>query len=316
MIKNLYQIKKSELGKRLDLVLKKQITNYSRNYIVSLIRKGNIKINNITVLNPSIKLRNLGEIEIIQDKKDEKKIKNIHPLTTVFEDEDLIVINKQAGVLTHSSEGNETVSLVDIMLSKGIKLYKNVEKIRPGVVHRLDKDTSGLIVFAKTELASQCLFKQFANRKVKKIYEAIVWGQLQPLAGAINIPITNYKNKKKPAYDKNAKSAYTKYKTLKTDNCFFSLVECRMFTGRTHQIRIHMLSKNCPLIGDQLYSRGRNLPKTINENKAQLIKKFNRQALHSKQLDFIHPKSKKCFSFKVEKPIDMKELEDCLFNKE
>ena len=314
MTENVYQIKKYELGKRVDIVLTKKINIYSRNHIINLIKRGRVKVNKNIIYSPATKLKELGFINV-NNKDIKTTIKNTNlKLDVIFEDESIIVINKKAGVLTHASIGNMATSLVDVILEKGINLHVSKEGARAGVVHRLDKDTSGTIVFAKTELASNFLMQQFFLRKVDKIYEAIVWGKANPLMGKINIPIANFNKKKKASINKDAKSALTEYKTLQTSNNNFSLVECKIFTGRTHQIRIHMLSINCPLVGDPLYSKGRNLSSKIANKDVLAVKKFKRQALHSKQLGFIHPLTKKSMTFNAIKPDDFLALENTLFN--
>ena len=310
-----YQIKKNELGKRLDIFLKQKMTNLSRNKIIMLIKQGKVKANNKILLTPSVKLDFLGKIEVYYNYQNKINSNEEIELDIVFEDAALIVVNKPAGVLTHSSEGNTSRNLVDILLQKGINLYEGKEKKRAGVVHRLDKDTSGLIVFAKTNFASKLLAKQFFLRRVNKIYEAIVWGEPSPLSGKIDLPIAKHGFKKKATLKADAKKALTEYKTLKTDG-FFSLVECKIYTGRTHQIRVHMLALKCPLVGDNLYSRGRNLSHNIPFNKANFVRKFKRQALHAVQLGFKHPLTKKDMIFKAKKTQDIIDLENTLFNDE
>ena len=313
MRKEVYQIKKCHLGVRLDLVLRKNLTQFSRNYIINLIKDGYVKINDIPIHTPSMKIKTLGNINIfIREEKENREKMNIK-LKIVFEDESLIIINKPAGVLTHASKGNNSLSLVDILIDSNIKLYEGKEKIRKGVVHRLDKDTSGLIVFAKTKQASNSLANQFFLRQINKKYDVIVWNKPQPLRGMIDIPISTYNKKKKASYEKNAKNALTEYNTFKSYYNFFSLVECKIFTGRTHQIRIHMLSINCPVIGDKLYAKGRNLSSKIPTDKAKFVKSFERQALHAKELQFVHPIRQTKMTFHAKKPKDFMKLESMLF---
>ena len=315
MTKYVYQIKKNELGKRLDIFLKEKMANLSRNKIITLIKQGKVKANKKIILTPSVKLDFLGQIEVFYNYHSKINSNEEIELDIVFEDTVLIVVNKPAGILTHSSEGNISRNLVDILLKKNVKLQEGKEKKRAGVVHRLDKDTSGLIVFAKTKLANEFLAKQFFLRKVNKIYEAIVWGKPSPLSGKIDLPIAKHGLKKKATLKADAKKALTDYKTLKT-NGFFSLVECKIYTGRTHQIRVHMLALKCPLVGDNLYSRGRNLSHHIPFNKANVVRQFKRQALHAVQLGFKHPLTKKDMIFKAKKTQDIIDLENTLFNDE
>ena len=239
--------------------------------------------------------------------------KNNLNLNVVYEDDALIVVNKQSGILTHSDGTNIQFSLVDLLLQNNITLSKGENTLRPGVVHRLDKETSGLIVFAKTDRSYESLKRQFFLRKVEKYYHALVWGIPNPIAGTINIPISSYLGKKKISYSEKAKEAVTIYETKNTHNDKFSLIECRILTGRTHQIRVHMLSKGCPIIGDKLYSKGRNLSENISKKITKIIDNFQRQALHATTITFYHPINKSLLKFKAKKPIDFVKLEQVLF---
>ena len=242
------------------------------------------------------------------------KIKKYYKnLDVIFEDKALIVINKKAGILTHCNHNSSDNSLVKLLLKNNISLSSGENFLRPGVVHRLDKETSGLIVFAKTKNAYISLKQQFYLRKVEKYYEAIVWGVPNPIAGKINIPISGHLGKKKISYSAEAKEAVTLYKVKKNYNNNFSLIECQILTGRTHQIRVHMLSKGCPVVGDKLYSKGRNLPKNISKNISHFLNSFNRQALHSKKIIFNHPVKKNQLELVGKKPSDFLNLEKVLF---
>ncbi len=240
-------------------------------------------------------------------------MKNKLKLNIVYEDQELLVINKEPGILTHSDQKNFSFSLIDLIKENKINLSKGENKFRPGIVHRLDKDTSGLLILAKTDKAHYFLKKQFLNREIKKYYHAIVWGAPNPIAGLINIPITSFLNKRKTTFLQNAKEAITFYKTIKSFSMRFSLIECRILTGRTHQIRVHMLSKGCPLIGDKLYSKGRNISRDIPASIATFINSFKRQALHSTKIIFKHPSSNKLIELTAKKPKDFLDLEKLLF---
>ena len=195
------------------------------------------------------------------------------------------------------------------MLKKyDIKLYKAEDSLRDGIVHRLDKDTSGLMVLAKNSFSYKSLISQFRQRKVIKVYKAYCWGIPMPIAGTIDKPISNYLHRKKTTTE--GRNAITDYKVTKNLKNYFSEVECKILTGRTHQIRVHMQSINCPLIGDQLYSKNRNISQAFSGNIRSFLKDFRRQALHAQQLSFIHPKSKVMKSFFIEMPSDMLNLRD------
>ena len=309
-----YDIKLEDFGRRLDLTLKEYFKDLSRNYIISLIRLGKVKVNEKIIYLPSYKIKSYGFIELsVEESKEIRSKKNLS-LNIVFEDKDLIVVNKQAGILTHKSEKNKSFSLVDLLIQNNITLYEEEDIFRQGVVHRLDKDTSGLIIFAKNYNASSQLKLQFANRTIKKVYEAIVWGKTEPITGTINLSIINYLNRKKISLGSNGKQALTEYKLKKSYLNYFSLVECRIHTGRTHQIRVHMRSIGCPLVGDKLYAKDRNISKGLPLNKAQAVVLFKRQALHAKELSFFHPVKKNKLTFEAQAPSDMKELERTLFD--
>ena len=228
----------------------------------------------------------------------------------IFEDDFIIVINKKNGLLSHCNQKENTNSVVSLLKKNNVKLYEAEDRLRDGVVHRLDKDTSGLMVLAKNLFSYKSLISQFHDRKVIKIYKAYCWGIPIPIAGTIDKPISNYLNKKKTSSD--GRNAITDYKVTKNFKNYFSEIECKILTGRTHQIRVHMQSINCPLIGDQLYSRNRNISESFSNNIKRFLKEFRRQALHAQQLSFLHPKSKIMKSFFTEMPNDMLSLKDQL----
>ena len=226
----------------------------------------------------------------------------------IFEDDFIVVINKKNGLLSHCNQKENSISVVSLLKKYDIKLYKAKDSLRDGIVHRLDKDTSGLMVLAKSLFSYKSLIDQFRDRKVIKIYKAYCWGSPIPIAGTINKPISNYLNRKKTSTE--GRNAITNYKVTKNFKNYFSEVECQIFTGRTHQIRVHMQSINCPLIGDQLYSKNRNISQSFSGNFRRFLKDFRRQALHAQYLSFMHPKNKKMESFFIEMPTDMINLRD------
>ena len=240
------------------------------------------------------------------------KMKNFNQednlIEIIFEDDFIIVINKKNGLLSHCNKTDNSISVVSILKKYNKKLFKAEDRLRDGIVHRLDKDTSGLIVLAKNLFSYQSLISQFHDRKVTKVYKAYCWGIPMPIAGTIDKPISNYLNRKKTTIE--GRSAITDYKVTRHFKNYFSEIECKILTGRTHQIRVHMQSINCPLIGDQLYSKNRNISQSFSYNIRSFLKDFKRQALHAQQLSFIHPKSKKIKSFFTEMPSDMLNLRD------
>ena len=234
-------------------------------------------------------------------------------LKIIFEDEHLVVVNKDAGIVTHSDTVKNEFSLVDLLKKNNISLSKGENIYRPGVVHRLDRETSGLIMFAKTDEAHESIKKQFLSRKVEKIYHALVWGTPRPIAGKINMPISSYLGKKKISFSENSKEAITLYKTINIYDNKFSLIECKILTGRTHQIRVHMLSKGCPLVGDKVYAKGRNLQRDTKQKVIDIIDNLNRHALHAIKITFYHPIDNRLLRFSAAKPKDFLKLEKVLF---
>ncbi len=228
----------------------------------------------------------------------------------IFEDDFIVVINKKNGLLSHCNQIENSISVVSLLKKYNIKLYEAEDSLRDGIVHRLDKDTSGLMVLAKSLFSYKSLISQFSDREVIKVYKAYCWGIPTPIAGTIDKPISNYLNRKKTSSV--GRHAITNYKVTKNFKNYFSEIECKILTGRTHQIRVHMQSINCPIIGDQLYSKNRNISQSFSINIRSFLKDFRRQALHAQNLSFKHPKSKKMKSFFKEMPNDMINLKDVL----
>jgi 23S rRNA pseudouridine1911/1915/1917 synthase len=225
-------------------------------------------------------------------------------LDVVFEDEHLIVIDKQAGLVVHPAAGNFDGTLVNALLHHCAGNLSGIGGVaRPGIVHRIDKDTSGLMVVAKTDRAHVGLAKQFADHSIDRRYKAIVTGRPMPLEGSVDAPLARSpQNRKKIAIVAGGKRAVTHYRTI-TRLKEAALVECRLETGRTHQVRVHMASLGHPLIGDPVYGRTKPVHKPILETIG-----FRRQALHAARLGFIHPVKSIALAFDSEMPADMQEL--------
>jgi len=304
------------LGNRLDKFLQSQLIKISRTKVQSLIRDGYVKLNNITIYEASKKIKNNDKVEINFPPPKEILIKPYKmPLDILFDDDDILVINKPSGVVVHPGAGNYEKTIVNALLFH----YKNKlssvgGKLRPGIVHRIDKDTSGIIVIAKNDNAHINLSKQFSNHTIKRTYETLVWGSLKPKSGKINEKISrSIKNRQLMTVRKEkGKRAVTNYKTLEI---FYnlnlpkiSLVECQLETGRTHQIRVHMNFKGNPILGDKSYGKIKRKFKKIDANIEKKINSFNRQALHAKSLGFIHPRTEKKIFFEVESPKDFDQL--------
>jgi len=225
-------------------------------------------------------------------------------LTIVFEDKDVIVIDKPAGLVVHPAPGNRDHTLVNALLAHcGDSLSGIGGVARPGIVHRLDKDTSGLMIVAKNDAAHHALAAQFSDRSLSRTYHALVWGEVIPRAGSIDAPIgRSTKDRKKMAVTAKGKAALTHYSVI-GDFGSASLVECKLATGRTHQIRVHMAHIKHPLVGDPTYGGGRRGKKGDDA-----LLKFPRQALHAVGLQFIHPRSGKLKKFTSKLPKDMQKL--------
>jgi 23S rRNA pseudouridine1911/1915/1917 synthase len=225
-------------------------------------------------------------------------------LNVVFEDEHLIVIDKQAGLVVHPAAGNLDGTLVNALLHHcGGSLSGIGGVARPGIVHRIDKDTSGLMLAAKTDRAHEGLARQFHDHSIERRYKAIVSGRPAPAAGKVDAPLARSpQNRKKVAIVAGGKRAVTHFTTLKTlKNA--ALVECRLETGRTHQVRVHMASIGHALLGDPVYGRTKQAHRELLETLD-----FHRQALHAARLGFIHPVKNTVLAFDSEMPADMQEL--------
>ena len=303
-------------GYRIDKFLQSQITELSRTRLQNLIHDGQVKLNNISITNASKKIKKEDQIRVNFPPPKETLIKpNNIPLDILYDDKDIIVINKSPGVVVHPGAGNYEKTIVNGLLFK----YKNNlssvgGKLRPGIVHRIDKDTSGVIVVAKNDFAHINLSEQFSNHTIKRVYEALVWGVLKPQNGKINEKISrSIKNRQLMAVRREkGKISITNYKTLKifqnSNLPKISLINCQLETGRTHQIRVHMNFKGNSILGDKSYGKTKKKFKKIDPDIENKINNFNRQALHAKSLGFIHPTTKKDIFFEARRPNDFEKL--------
>lgn len=235
------------------------------------------------------------------------------PFEIVFEDSDLLVINKPAGLTVHPGTGNQDDTLVNALLfTHQNKLSSINGEFRPGIVHRLDKDTSGLMLVAKNDFTHQILSQKLQDRDIKRSYLAFIYGAMDPAYGMINKNIIRSRlNRLKMSISRTlGRNAVTHYETKEVFlDGFISLIECRLDTGRTHQIRVHLEHCKHSLVGDQLYnSCKKTAPKDLNEKVKNFIANFPRQALHSYKIAFLHPRDQKEMSFEIELPDDLKEL--------
>jgi 23S rRNA pseudouridine1911/1915/1917 synthase len=234
------------------------------------------------------------------------------PFPILYEDEDLIVLDKPAGLVVHPAPGNLDGTLVNALLAHCGPGFTGIgSERRPGIVHRLDKDTSGVMVVAKTQRANDALTKAFATRDLERTYVALVWGLPTPLAGEVEGAIgRDPRDRKRMAVvDRGGKFALTRYRTMRAWQTSLALLECRLATGRTHQIRVHLSSRGYPIVGDPLYLRRVHMAaKTINQPLRGQLLDFPRQALHAASLGFKHPGTGKLISFEAALPTDMQTL--------
>lgn len=312
-----FEILKGEEGERLDKYITSKIEGQTRSQIQFLILNSKISINNDIERNCGKRLR-IGDkilLSII------KKRTTIEPydfkLNIVYEDEDLMVINKPSNLTVHPGSNTQNKTLANALVAYSNNLSSASGENRPGIVHRLDKDTSGLMLAAKNNEAHLYLCGQMLERKIKRKYLALVYGVPNPVIGRI---ITNIAPSKKDptkmqvVRDEDAKTAITNYRVINIyENNMFSLVECELETGRTHQIRVHMKYKNTPIVGDQKYALYYNFnPDFVSKELSNKVKELNRQALHSYKISFTHPQSLRPLEFEIPMDSSIQEIIDLL----
>jgi 23S rRNA pseudouridine1911/1915/1917 synthase len=302
-------------GIRLDKYLSESFKEHSRTRIKDLILGGHVSIAEAKVTDPSRRVKPDEQYQItIPALRPAIPIGQKMNLNVIYEDDDLIIIDKPAGLVVHPAAGNPDMTLVNALIAHcGDSLSGIGGEARPGIVHRLDKDTSGLLVAAKNDVTHRGLAAQFADHSLDRAYKAVVWGVPRIKTGVIEGNIgRNPRNRKKMAVvDRGGKYAVTHYKVEKrigADNQYWaSLVECRLETGRTHQIRVHMTSIGNPIIGDPVYGAKdtKKLKKNISVVFSASMEHLNRQALHAYLIGFIHPINGERISFKSELPEDI-----------
>ena len=303
-------------NKRVDVFLSKYEKKISRTKIKNLIEKGYLEINNLKVLEPSkkVNIKDKIKLEVPELKKLEIKPYK-YKLDIIYEDNDVMVINKPAGLVVHPGAGNFDNTLVNALINYDKKNLSSINgELRPGIVHRLDKDTSGVIIVAKNNFAHTHLSKQFNEHSIDRKYIALVWGKLRPQKGEIKTFITR-SSKNRQLMDVSqtkGKLAITNYKTIEIyENSrvpTLSLVEYRLKTGRTHQIRVHMKFKGNPILGDKSYKKKLKKLKDVDPELNEIIKKIDRQCLHAKSLGFLHPAKNQRLFFESKLPNDLHKI--------
>jgi 23S rRNA pseudouridine1911/1915/1917 synthase len=294
---------------RLDLFLCREMEGESRSTIQRLIENGHVLVDGREV-RPSTKLKGGEHVEVeIPEPQPAVPLAEEIPLEVLYEDSDLIVINKAAGMVVHPGAGTTSGTLVNALLAHCTDLSGIGGELRPGIVHRLDKGTSGVLVAAKNDRAHQSLSAQFSVHSVKRIYQALIYGSPQQETGKIEGIIGRHQTDRLrlSGKAKNGKHAVTRWK-VKERYGRISLVELRLETGRTHQIRVHLTEAGFPLLGDPLYADGGRINNLPDTQLRGMINRLGRQALHARCLGFIHPSSGEYVELTVEPPEDMQEL--------
>ncbi|MFO1242828.1 MAG: RluA family pseudouridine synthase [Rickettsiales bacterium] len=317
----------NQSGQRLDQAIVAATEDLSRSRVQALIKEGCVTVDGRNVTDASAKVKEGMQCRIeIPDAISSVIVPENIPLDIVFEDAHLLVINKPAGMTVHPAVGNREGTLVHALLHHCGDTLSGIGGVaRPGIVHRLDKDTSGLMVVAKHDAAHQHLSAQLAKRTLKRVYQALVWGRMAQLSGTLEGAISrSHANRKKMAVVKDGKPARTHYEEIESfwtesigkrpSEVLVSVVECRLETGRTHQIRVHFAHAGHGLVGDALYGattgqRLKHYPETsISKEARHALLEFPRQALHALEIGFIHPILHEHMSFSAPVPQDIKAL--------
>ena len=304
------EIPDSSMGQRLDVVLSSLFSDYSRNRIQQWIKTGNVKIDDEVWTKPRMAVMGGEKVSLEADLEEEVSlIAQEIPLDIVYEDDSIMVINKPAGLVVHPGAGNPDGTLLNALLFHNETLR---EVPRAGIVHRLDKETSGLMVVAKTVPAQTSLVSQLQKHNVERIYDAVVVGKVKS-GGTVDKPIgrSNQDRKKMAVRILGGKEAVSHYRVLEHFR-EHSRIRVKLETGRTHQIRVHMSSIGFPLVGDPTYGERLRIPKKMIDEIVEVLRSFKRQALHAGALSLTHPVSGKVMKWKAPMPDDMLELIDAL----
>ena len=283
---------------RVDVFINKLENEISRTRIKNLILNKRLKLNNKTIEDPSKRVSSGDILELIIPEPKKASLKPYkYKLNIVYEDEDLIVLNKPAGIVMHPGAGNFDNTIVNALINYDKNSLSNIgDELRPGIIHRIDKNTSGLVVIAKNNQAHEHISNQFSEHSISRVYRLLIWGKVRPSRGKIETLITrSTKNRQMMEVSKTkGKKAITNYKTIEIfenkNTPTLSLLECKLETGRTHQIRVHMNYLGNSIVGDDKYKKKFKKIKNINPLLEKYLINLNRQFLHAKTIGFIHPK--------------------------
>ena len=298
-------VKDNDKNLRVDVFINKKENGISRTRIKNLILNKKLKLNNKILIDPSKKISSGDIIKLTIPEPKKASLKPYdYKLDIIYEDEDLIVLNKPAGIVMHPGAGNYDNTIVNALINYDKNSLSNIgDELRPGIVHRIDKNTSGLIVIAKNNLTHENLSNQFSKHSITRIYQLLIWGKVRPSKGRIETLITRSSKNRQMMEVSNTKGkkAITNYKTIEIfenkNTPTLSLLECNLETGRTHQIRVHMTYLGNNIVGDDKYKKKFKKIKNINPLLEKNLNDLNRQFLHANTIGFIHPTKNKKMIF-------------------
>ncbi len=307
---------------RVDVFINNKQDGLSRTRIKNLILDKKLKINNKTITDPSKKISDGDNINLMIPEPKKLSLKPYNfKLEIIYEDKDIIVINKPSGIAIHPGVGNFDNTIVNALINYDKNSLSNIgDELRPGIVHRIDKNTSGLIVIAKNNQSHEFLSNQFSKHSIIRVYQLLVWGKIKPSKGKIETLISrSSKNRQMMEVSRiKGKKAITNYVTLEVfenkNIPTLSLVECKLETGRTHQIRVHMNHLGNSIVGDDKYKKKFKTIKNIEPELKKNIINMNRQFLHAKTLGFVHPKKNKEMIFNSNLPQELEKIIKILRN--
>jgi len=323
MEKNInFIVKDTENNLRVDVLINKREGLISRTRIKNLILKEKLKLNNKILTSPSKKVFKGDRLNLLIPEPEKVSLKPFKfKLEIIYEDNDLLIIDKPAGIIMHPGAGNYDKTIVNALIHYDKHSLSSIsDELRPGIVHRIDKNTSGLVIIAKNNEAHEYLSKQFSEHTIIREYQLLIWGKLRPSFGKIETYILRSSNNRQlmEVSHSKGKKAITNYKTIEIFENekipTLSLVECKLETGRTHQIRVHMNYKGNSIVGDDKYKKKYKTLKNVDPIVQNLILKLNRQFLHAKTLGFIHPKTGEKMIFSSNLPKELKNILKTLRN--
>ncbi|MGB9589472.1 MAG: RluA family pseudouridine synthase [candidate division WOR-3 bacterium] len=311
-------VAEKQKGLRLDLYMFRSGMGLSRSQVENLIKSGRVTVNGKIVIKPGYKVKAGDDIAAVYELPEPFELlpETRDDLPIIYEDDDLVVLNKPPGVVVHPARGNTSGTIVNALLGRLEELPDTGDRTRPGVVHRLDKDTSGLLVVAKSQRGVRSLARQIATKEARRIYLAVVWGRPPAREGEINAPVGRHTidRKRMAVTPFHSKPATTMFRIMEEFGRVASFMEIELLTGRTHQIRVHMEHYGHPVVGDPVYS-GREIRKIFRvvppgerERVAACLEIMERQALHAAKLIITHPAKNYRMEFEAPLPEDMEKL--------